>query len=81
MLRAEDFNDEFSKLAMFFFDKNTEIVEHVIRMIAFVSKHSPLSRSPYLWSNAQKLHSMRWLYRMPSDAELLQISMQPEGKI
>src|SRR5258708_21718848 len=86
----ESFDKDFSRKPEFLasskedagFDYNTKLVEYVIRMVAFINKHYPLSRSLYLWSDyddlasGRKPLSGRLLYGMPSDEELLKISLE-----
>jgi hypothetical protein len=56
---------------------NTRLVKYLIRMIAFINKHYPLCTAPFLWSDYEKLpKNIDLLYRMPSDEELLTISLQ-----
>jgi hypothetical protein len=78
MIRAEDLNRTFSERNMHDIEGNTRLVEYLISMIAFINRHYPLGNAPFLWSNHEKLRLPKWLYRMPSDDELLRISSQPE---
>jgi hypothetical protein len=81
-IAAGNVNFAFQAKKMMDFDYNSKLVEYVVRMIAFVNKHYPLSRSPYLWSDYDDLASGRkplngrFLYQMPSDEELLKISLE-----
>jgi hypothetical protein len=60
-------------------ERNTELVLYLVRMIAFINKGYPLATSPFLWSDYEEFSKGRqFTYRMPSDEELLKISMQPE---
>jgi hypothetical protein len=82
MIFARDLNLFFQAKKMLDFDYNTKLVEYVVRMIAFINRHYPISRSPYLWSDYDDLASGRkplngrFLYRMPSDDELLKMSLK-----
>jgi hypothetical protein len=58
-------------------EKNTELVERMIRMIAFINRNYPLSQSPFLWSDAYQRSPSR--FRIPSDEALLAISLDPEA--
>jgi hypothetical protein len=59
--------------------RNTELVHYLVRMIAFINKGYPLANSPFLWSDYEEFSKGRQLtYIMPSDDELLKISIQPE---
>ena len=61
------------------FDYNTNLVRYLVRMIAFINKHHSVARAPFLWSDYEKLAAdRRLLYRMPSDDELLKLSLEPE---
>jgi len=61
------------------FEDNSRMVEYVIRMIAFINKYYPLALSPYLWSDYGTCSiGRKLLYHMPSDEELLRLSIQPE---
>jgi hypothetical protein len=55
-------------------EENTKLLNQIIRMIGFINRHYPLSRSPFLWSDAP-MYPPR-LFRMPLDAELLELSSQ-----
>jgi hypothetical protein len=54
--------------------ENTNLVKQIIRMIGLINRNHPLSRSPFLWSDAD-IHPPT-VFRMPSDEELLELSTQ-----
>jgi len=78
MIRAGDLNAAFAKRDMRDFGQNTLLVEYLIRMIAFINRHHRLSNAPFLWSDYERLPPNMRLYRMPSDEELLKLSMLPK---
>jgi hypothetical protein len=78
MIRSEDLNAAFAKRGMQDFERNTRLVEYLVRMVAFINMHQRLANAPFLWSNYEQLTPARWLYRMPSDEELVRISLHPE---
>jgi hypothetical protein len=84
MISAGNLNLFFRKAEMTNIEQNTKLVELAIRMIAFVNEHYPQSTSPYLWSDYQDFISGRqaligtFLYTMPSDEQLLSISINPD---
>ncbi len=59
------------------FDRNTELVEYLVRMIAFINKYKPLANAPFLWSDFDQIPLESRLYRMPSDHDLLRLSIDP----
>jgi hypothetical protein len=79
MIRAGDLNAAFAARGMRDFEQNTLLAEYLARMIAFINKHHRLANAPFLWSDYEKLRPDMRLYRMPSDEELLKLSMQPES--
>jgi hypothetical protein len=87
MILPGDLNRFFRKAEMTDIEQNTKLVDLAIRMIAFVNKHYPLSTSPYLWSDYQDFISGRqaligtFLYTMPSDKQLLSISIDPDARL
>jgi hypothetical protein len=87
MISAGDLNRFFRRAGMTDIEQNTKLVELAIRMIAFVNKHYPQSTSPYLWSDYQDFISGRkaligtFLYTMPSDEQLLSISIDPDAPL
>jgi hypothetical protein len=87
MISAGNLNLFFRKAEMANIEQNTKLVELAIRMIAFVNKHYPQSTSPYLWSDYQDFISGRkaligtFLYTMPSDQQLLSMSINPDAPL
>ena len=78
MISAGDLNRAFRSQNMRDIEHNTRLVEYLIRMIAFINKKWPLAPAPFLWSDYEKFKPGTALYRMPSDDELLTISVRPE---
>jgi hypothetical protein len=78
MIRSGDLNAAFAKRGRHDFEQNTRLAEYLARMVAFVNMHHRLGNAPFLWSDYENLTPVRWFYRMPSDEELLKISLQPE---
>jgi hypothetical protein len=78
MIRAGDLNTAFATRGMRDFEQNTLLACYLARMIAFINKHHRLANSPFLWSDYEKLRPDIRLYRMPSDEDLLKLSIQPE---
>jgi|ERR1700733_9215582 hypothetical protein len=87
MISAGNLNLFFRQAVMTDIEQNTKLVELAIRMIAFVNKHYPQSTSPYLWSDYQDFISGRkaligtFLYTMPSDQQLLSMSINPDAPL
>jgi hypothetical protein len=77
MLSSGDLNRAFAKKNMLDIERNTRLVEYLIQMIAFINRNTPLANAAFLWSDYGKVRPGRWLYRMPSDEELLRVSQQP----
>jgi hypothetical protein len=87
MISAGNLNLYFREAEMTNIEQNTKLVELAIRMFAFVNKHYPQSTSPYLWSDYQDFISGRkaligtFLYTMPSDEQLLSMSIDPDAPL
>jgi hypothetical protein len=65
------------------FEQKSRFVEYLIRMMAFINSHSRLATAPYFWSDYDDYLSgrkgpLKFVFRMPSDDELLRISLQTE---
>lgn len=76
MVSAGYLNFALRKRKLFDFNNNTTLVRFIINMIAFINKKYPLSVSPFLWSDYDDLvGKLSFLYQMPSDDELLKISL------
>jgi hypothetical protein len=78
MIDAMDLNMALTKRNMLDFDTNTRLVEYLVGMVAFINRHFPLANAPLLWSDYTRIRWVRWLYRMPSDDELLWLSVLPD---
>ena len=78
MLSTGSLNSMFTFKNMRDIEKNTILVERMVRMIAFINKHHPLAGSPFLWSDYDKVRPGHVLFRLPSDDALLTISSNPE---
>lgn len=78
LIPAVPLNSAFSYRNMRDIEANSSIAEEIARMIAFVNKNHPLSKSLFLWSDFDRLPPDRFLFRLPSDTELLEISLNPE---
>ncbi len=76
LVSVESFNLYFYARKMYNFEFNTNIVESIIRMIAFANKRWPLSRSPYLWSQYDDYASGRLTLR-PGEKLLFQRELSP----
>lgn len=81
MIAAGNLNHAFAAQRMLDVQVNTALAERLVRMIAFLSRHSPISTVPFLWSDYDKLRSSKLLYRMPSNQELLKLSIDPEAEL
>jgi hypothetical protein len=71
MISARSLNESFAKQKMIDVEYNTELAKYIVHMIAFISNRYPLADSPILWSDYDQARPPRWLYRMPSNDELL----------
>ena len=87
MINAANLNLLLSRgpqFATYSFERKTEFAEYLIRMMGFINKRYPLAGSPYFWSNYADYMSGRtgkrlpFVFRMPSDEELLKLSLAPE---
>jgi hypothetical protein len=78
MISAELINSEFRRHQEYDIEYNTRLTEHLIRMIAFINKKYPLGTSQFLWSDYEKLPPGSALFRMPSDEDLLRLTLEPE---
>ncbi|HWB49092.1 MAG TPA: hypothetical protein VG651_08280 [Stellaceae bacterium] len=59
---------------------NTRLVDHAIRLLAFINRHQPLATSPFFWSDYASLYGDEQpSFGMPSDDELLDLSMSPNA--
>jgi hypothetical protein len=85
MINAGNLNFLLSRgrqFANFDFDRKTQFVESLIRMMAFINKHYPLGPAAYFWSDYEDYVSGRkgvgaqFVFRMPSDEELLRFSIE-----
>ena len=81
MLLSRNLNAAFERRRMYDLQYNTHLVDYVVRMIAFINKDDPMANAPFLWSDYPAGSEAPWLYRMPSDEELLDISLRPEADI
>jgi hypothetical protein len=75
MLSAGDLNRALAAQGMHDFERNTRLIEYLIQMIAFINRNTPLANAPFLWSDYERLRPDRWLYHMPSDEELLKLTL------
>ena len=76
MVSAGYLNLALRKRNLLDFNNNTTLVRFILRMVAFINKKYPLSTSPFLWSDYDDLAKrLSFVYQMPSDEELLKISL------
>jgi hypothetical protein len=78
MIPARTLNTVFLSRGMRKVELNTELTMRMIRMIASINKRYPLSGARFLWSDYDKIQRGRALFQMPSDEELLELSLQSE---
>ncbi len=78
LISAVGLNSAFRYRNMRDVEANSSIAEEIARMIAFVNMNHPLSKSPFLWSDFDRLPPGGLLFRLPSDAELMEISLNPD---
>ena len=81
MIHSSVLNSEFRRNKMITRTVNTRIAIQIVRMIAFINKSSPMSLSPFLWSDYYMRKSGKLLYNFPSDAELLILSFDPNKEL
>jgi hypothetical protein len=78
MISAQTLNSVFRGQKIPDIGYNTKIVERFIRMVAFINKKNPLGVSQFIWSDYDKLPPGSARFQMPSEEELLRLTLEPE---